>query len=143
MIILDTNIISEFTRETPNPTVMIWAAQQNIEELFITTITQAEIYYGLALLPISKRRSKLEKAMYQLFEQDFQQRILSFDSAAAFRYGTLAALRQQRGQPISHEDAQIGAIALAQNAVLATRNIADFRDSGITLVNPWAYGSNV
>jgi predicted nucleic acid-binding protein len=97
MIILDTNIISEFTRETPNPTVMIWAAQQNIEELFITTITQAEIYYGLALLPISKRRSKLEKAMYQLFEQDFQQRILSFDSAAAFRYGTLAALRQQRG----------------------------------------------
>ncbi|NJL88367.1 MAG: type II toxin-antitoxin system VapC family toxin [Coleofasciculaceae cyanobacterium SM2_1_6] len=137
MIILDTNVISEFMRLLPDPAVMAWVGQQEIPELFITTITQAEVYYGLALLPFGKRRLELARAVHQVFEQDFQQRILSFDSAAAMEYGTLAASRRQSGKPVSQADTQIAAIAQAQNAVLATRNIADFRDFGLALVNPW------
>lgn len=124
-------------RVAPDPAVMDWIGQQEVSQLFITTITQAEMYYGLALLPVGKRRSDLERAVSQVFEQDFQQRILSFDSAAAIAYGMLAALRRQSGKPISQGDAQIAAIALSQNAVLVTRNISDFCDCQLTLINPW------
>ena len=137
MIILDTNVLSEFMRDVPNSMVMAWVAQQETSELFITTITQAEMYYGLALLPPGRRRNELERAVCQVFDQDFQQRILSFDSAAAIAYGRLAALRRQNGKPISQADAQIAAIAQTQNAVLATHNIKDFWNCQLTLVNPW------
>jgi predicted nucleic acid-binding protein len=137
MIILDTNVLSEFMRAVPNPTVMDWIARQVSSEVFVTTITQAEMYYGLALLPMGKRRSDMERAVQQMFEQDFLERILTFDSVAALEYAKLASLRRQIGKPIAQADAQIAAIALSKNAVLATRNIADFCDCQITLVNPW------
>jgi toxin FitB len=111
VIILDTNVLSEFMRGLPDPRVMIWIAQYESSELFVTTITQAEMYYGLALLPVGKRRNELGRLVRQVFEQDFQQRILPFDSAAALEYATLAALRRQSGKPISQADAQIAAIA--------------------------------
>lgn len=107
MIILDTNVISEFMRDVPSSIVMDWVAQQKISELFVTTITQAEMYYGLAFLPPGRRRNELERAVCQVFDQDFQQQILSFDSAAAIAYGRLAALRRQSGKPISQADAQM------------------------------------
>ena len=107
MIILDTNVLSEFMRAVPNPTVMDWIAQQVLSEVFVTTITQAEMYYGLALLPMGKRRSDMERAVQQMFEQDFSERILTFDSAAALEYAKLASLRRQIGKPIAQADAQI------------------------------------
>lgn len=134
MIILDTNVLSEFMRAVPNPVVMDWVGQQETSELFTTTITQAEIYYGLALLPIGKRRSDMERAARLMFEQDFQDRILTFDSGAAVEY---AAFRRLLGKPIAQADAQIAAIARANRAVLATRNISDFSDCQLVLVNPW------
>jgi len=137
MIILDTNVLSEFMRAVPNPPVMDWIAQQIPSEVFVTTITQAEMYYGLALLTMGKRRSDMDKAVQQMFEQDFLERILSFDRAAALEYAKLASLRRQIGKPIAQADAQIAAIALSKNAVLATRNIADFCDCHLTPVNPW------
>ncbi|OYQ65709.1 VapC toxin family PIN domain ribonuclease [Pseudanabaena sp. SR411] len=137
MIILDTNVLSEFMRAVPNPAVMDWIGQQVSSEIFVTTITQAEMYYGLALLPMGKRRSDMERAVQQMFEQDFQERILSFDSAAALEYAKLASFRRQIGKPIAQADAQIAAIALSKKAILATRNIADFCDCQLTLVNPW------
>ena len=137
MIILDTNVLSEFMKTVPNSMVMDWIAQQISLEVFVTTITQAEMYYGIALLPISKRRSDMERAVQQMFEQDFSERILNFDSAAALEYAKLASFRRQIGKPIAQADAQIAAIALSRNAVLATRNIADFCDCQLTLVNPW------
>ncbi len=137
MIILDTNVLSEFMRAVPNPVVMDWVGQQEISELFTTTITQAEVYYGLALLPIGKRRSDMERAARLMFEQDFQDRILTFDSVAAMEYAALASLRRQLGKPIAQADAQIAAIARANLAVLATRNIPDFCDCQLVLVNPW------
>lgn len=137
MIILNTNVLSEFMRDIPNSVVMDWIGKQETSELFITTITQAEMYYGLALLPVGRRRNELERAVGQVFDQDFPQRILSFDSVAAIAYGRLAALRRQSGKPISQADAQIAAIAQVQNAVLATGNIGDFSDCRLALVNPW------
>ena len=86
MIILDTNVLSEFMRVAPNPVVMDWIAQQVSSEIFVTTITQAEMYYGLALLPMGKRRSDMERAIQQMFKQDFSERILTFDSAVALEY---------------------------------------------------------
>ncbi|MFN5865277.1 MAG: PIN domain-containing protein, partial [Pseudanabaena sp.] len=79
MIILDTNVISEFMRVSPNPVVMDWISQQQSNNLFTTSITQAEVYYGLALLPEGKRRNDLESAARLMFEQDFEERILNFD----------------------------------------------------------------
>ena len=137
MIILDTNVLSEFMRAVPNPVVMAWIGQQDASEIFVTSITQAEMYYSLALLPVGKRRSDMERAVGQMFEQDFQARILNFDSAAALEYAKLASFRRQIGKLIAQADAQIAAIALSQNAVLATLNIADFCDCQLTLVNPW------
>jgi len=138
MIILDTNVLSEFMRAVPSPAVMNWISQQVASEIFVTTITQAEIYYELALLPMGKRRSDMKRAAQQMFEQDFPERILSFDSAAALEYAKLASFRRQIGKPIAQADAQIAAIALSKNAVLATRNISDFCGCQLTLVNPWA-----
>ena len=139
MIILDTNVLAEFMRAVPNSKVMDWIAQQVSSEVFVTTITQAEMYYGLALLPVGKRRSDMERAVQQMFEQDFAERILTFDSAAALEYAKLASLRRQIGKPIAQADAQIAAIALSKNAVFATRNIADFCDCQLSLVNPWEW----
>ena len=137
MIILDTNVLSEFMKAVPSPVVMDWVEQQKISELFTTTITQAEVYYGLALLPIGKRRSEMERAARLMFEQDFQDRVLTFDSLAAVEYAALASLRRQLGKPIAQADAQIAAIARANRAVLATRNIPDFSDCQLILINPW------
>lgn len=137
MIILDTNVLSEFMKAVPSPVVMDWVEQQEISELFTTTITQAEVYYGLALLPIGKRRSEMERAARLMFEQDFQDRVLTFDSVAAVEYAALASLRRQLGKPIAQADAQIAAIARANRAVLATRNIPDFSDCQLILINPW------
>ena len=137
MIILDTNVLSEFMKAVPSPVVMDWVEQQEISELFTTTITQAEVYYGFALLPIGKRRSEMERAARLMFEQDFQDRVLTFDSLAAVEYAALASLRRQLGKPIAQADAQIAAIARANRAVLATRNIPDFSDCQLILINPW------
>ncbi len=137
MIILDTNVISEFMRVSPNPVVMDWISQQQSNNLFTTSITQAEVYYGLALLPEGKRRNDLESAARLMFEQDFEERILNFDSAAAVEYAALAAFRRQIGKPISQADAQIAAISKANRAVLATRNIPDFCDCQLILIDPW------
>ena len=139
MIILDTNALSEFMRVVPNPVVMDWIAQQVSSEIFVTTITQAEMYYGLALLSMGKRRSDMKRAIHQMFEQDFSERILTFDSAAALEYAKLAPFRRQISKPIAQSDAQISAIALSKNAVLAIQNIADFCDCHLTLVNPWKF----
>jgi len=137
VIILDTNVISEFMRVSPNPVVMDWISQQQSSNLFTTSITQAEVYYGFALLPEGKRRNDLESAARLMFKQDFEERILTFDSAAAVEYAILAAFRRQIGKPISQADAQIAAISKANRAVLATRNIPDFCDCQLVLSDPW------
>jgi predicted nucleic acid-binding protein len=105
--------------------------------LFTTTICEAEIFYGLALMPVGRRRSRLERAVAAIFEEDLSERILPFDSAAARVFAAIAARRQGLGRPISQSDAQIAAITYSHGAALATRNAADFADCGIRIVSPW------
>lgn len=137
MIVLDTNVISELMKESPSRNVLTWIDQQIIEQLFITTITIAEISYGINALPISNRRRSLDEAFNQAINHAFKHRLLSFDESAAHHYGTIMNERKKLGKPLSILDGQIAAIALAQNATLATRNIRDFIDCQLTLINPF------
>jgi predicted nucleic acid-binding protein len=137
MIILDTNVLSELMKPRPAATVVDWIAVQPAAGLYTTSITQAEILYGLMLLPRSRRRSALESAATSMFAEDFGERVLGFGSDAAPAYAQIASDRRRAGRPISHFDAQIAAIARSMGAAIATRNTADFDGCGVTVIDPW------
>ncbi|MGU3663329.1 type II toxin-antitoxin system VapC family toxin [Methylobacterium sp. A49B] len=136
MIVLDTNVLSELMRATPAAPVLRWFAVQSAATLFTTTLTQAEIFYGLALLPDGQRRDDLMAAARPIFAVELAGRILSFDQDAAMAYAAIAAHRRREGQPITQIDGQIAAITASRGARLATRNVKDFIDCGIILINP-------
>ena len=138
MIILDTNVLSELMKRRPDPNVVQWVAAQPAAGLYTTSITQAEILYGLMLLPRGRRRSALETAVEAMFAEDFDGRILGFGVDAARPYAEIASTRRRAGRPISHFDAQIAAIARATGAVIATRNVSDFAGCGPKVVDPWS-----
>lgn len=136
--LLDTNVLSELMRSQPAVAVLVWFAQNTTGVMHTSAVTQAEILTGIALLPAGQRRTALATAAEQMFEQDFADNCLAFDAAAAKHYAVLAAARTRQGQPISTEDAQIAAIALAAGLTVATRNTKDFENiEGLTLANPW------
>lgn len=136
--LLDTNVLSELMREQPAASVLDWFSQNTLVSMQTSSITQAEILTGIALLPNSKRRTALAVAAEQMFEEDFVGLCLPFDAVAAKTYAVIVATRTQQGQPISTEDAQIAAIALAAGLTVVTRNIKDFDNiDGLPLVNPW------
>jgi toxin FitB len=137
MLILDTNVISEIMQALPSPRVLEWWSQQQAGELFTTTITLAEILYGIELLPKGKRRDRLLTEAEAMFTEDFAGRILPFDEDAARAFPEIAAGRRVQGCPIAEFDAQIAAIARSRRAILATRNTADFEGCGLRLANPW------
>jgi predicted nucleic acid-binding protein len=141
MIILDTNVLSELMRPVPVARVVSWVSNHAAVELFTTSITEAEIFYGIELLPKGKRRDGLLAAAEAMFESDFAGRILDFDSNAARVFSRIGARRRALGKPISHADAQIAAIAQLHRAALATHNVADFADCGIRLIDPWGASS--
>ncbi len=138
MIVLDTNVISELMRSNPDPHVLAWLAPQPVESLFTTALTQAEILYGLALLPSGRRQDALLAAARAMFENDLAGRILPFDSEAARAYAEIAAGRRQGGHPISQIDAQIAGITRSRGARLATRNVRDFEACGVEVIDPWS-----
>ena len=137
MIILDTNVLSEIVKATPLPELLAWIGGQSHSSLYTTSISKAELLYGIELLPMGKRRSALYAPIERILAEDFAGRILPFDSVAAELYGRIAVSRRGIGRPISDADAQIAAIVFAHRATLATRNIRDFTHCGIELVNPW------
>jgi predicted nucleic acid-binding protein len=137
MLVLDTNVISETMKALPSPRVMEWWSQQQPVELFTTTVTVAEILYGIEILPRGRRRDSLRTEAEVVFNQDFAGRILPFDEEAARAFAEIAGGHRGQGRPIAELDAQIAAIARSRNAALATRNIADFGGCGLRIVNPW------
>ena len=138
MIILDTNVLSELMRPRAAASVTAWAASRSASSLYVTTITQAEILYGIELLPAGRRRNAIASAAASMFDVEFAGRVLPFGSEAASMYAGIAAHRKQAGVPISCFDAQIAAIARVTGATIATRNIRDFGNCGVDLVDPWA-----
>ncbi|MFY9645278.1 MAG: type II toxin-antitoxin system VapC family toxin [Terriglobales bacterium] len=137
MIILDTNVLSELMRLMPSSRVAGWVAKQAPEELFTTSVTEAEIFYGIELLAASKRRESLLSAAEKMFTRVLQGRVLAFESEAARPFARIVARRRALGCPVGHADAQIAAIAQVHSAALATRHSDDFEDCGVTVVNPW------
>jgi len=137
MTLLDTNVISESIKITPDTGVLLWLKSQPKSSLFTTSITQAEILYGIALLPKGKRKNRLITFSQKLFNDGFGGRILSFDTDTAQICADIVSGRRKSGKPISHSDAQIAAIARSKGAAIATRNIKDFEGCGIGLINPW------
>jgi len=137
MILLDTNVISELMRAEPAQVVLDWFGRHDAPDLFISAITEAELRTGIAILPAGQRRDRLQMAVEAMIDQDFQTRILPFDSPAARAYADIAAARRTVGRPIAEADCQIAAIARAIGAPVATRNVKDFDGCGITVINPW------
>lgn len=137
MIIIDTNVISELLRPTPEPLVEAWLGEQDGLSIYLTAISEAELRYGVAIMTSGKRRDGLGVAIDRILRDDMAGRILPFDSAAARAYADIAASRRSAGKPISQTDCQIAAIARAHTAPVATRNTPDFEGCGIDLINPW------
>jgi predicted nucleic acid-binding protein len=138
VIILDTNVLGALMRTVPDTAVTEWLDRQPAESIWITSITLFETRFGLALLPVSRRRQALESAFNDLLTEDLENRVLDFDSAAATAAAELAATRQKSGRPVDMRDTQIAGIVLARRGTLATRNIRHFADLKISIVDPWA-----
>ncbi len=137
MILLDTNVLSEVMRRTPDRGVLAWLDAQPQERLYISAVTRAEIELGIALLPEGRRKEALRSAAADVF-REFPGRCLAFDDVAAPVYAAIVATRIRAGRPMSHQDAEIAAIAIGAGFVIATRNDADFSGiPGLTAVNPW------
>jgi len=136
VIVLDTNVVSELMRSSPDPQVLGWLEQQVHADLNTTAVSVAEIHYGICRLPEGRRRAQLAAAAEDIFG-GFASQILPFNDRAALRYGALVAERDRAGGPISALDGQIAAICRASGSALATRNTGDFEDTGVELLNPW------
>jgi toxin FitB len=138
MLVLDTNVVSEVMLNSPSSNVLAWFSKmRSVDQLFVTTITVAEILYGIELLPAGKRRDGLETDAGRMFALDYSGRILVFDESAARAFAQIASSRRKIGRPVAELDAQIASIARVNDATLATRNTSDFEGCGIRLVNPW------
>ncbi|WFE57440.1 type II toxin-antitoxin system VapC family toxin [Micromonospora sp. WMMD712] len=136
VIVLDTSVVSELMRAEPAPAVLTWLRQSSGAGLHTTVVTVAEIRYGIARLPEGQRRESLHQAANEIFAASPRQ-VLPFDLAAAGAYADVVAGRERLGRPIDGFDAQIAAICRTQAAALATRNIKDFADTGIGVIDPW------
>lgn len=137
MIVVDTNVISEVMRSQPSPPILDWLNTQDSSQLFITTVTLAEIGYGLRVLPDGQRRWQLHSRFEQFIAQAFEERVLDFTASAARAYAEILGHRKELGRPMSLPDAQIAGIAHAHGFAVATRNIKDFEDCGLELINPF------
>lgn len=136
MIVLDTNILSELMRPAPNPAVVAWLDRQNPGHVATTTITVAEILFGIERLPAGRRRDTFTVLAADMFDQDFAGRLLPFDAIAASLYARQMAALESRGKPVAMADGQIAAICQANGATLVTRNTKDFENMEVALINP-------
>lgn len=136
MIILDTDVVSEIARATPSADVVAWLRQTPALSFAITAVTVAEIEFGIARLPTGARQAKLRATVDRLLRR-YSAFVLPFDDEAARTYGSLRARGESFGRPISGCNAQIASIALSRRAELATRNVEDYLDLGVALINPW------
>ncbi|MDZ7839320.1 MAG: type II toxin-antitoxin system VapC family toxin [Gammaproteobacteria bacterium] len=137
MILIDTNVVSEVMKVAPADAVVGWLNDQDSSSLFISTTSIGEIEYGLRILPDGKRRTHLRERFEHFIDQAFAMRIVPFDETAAVEYGDIMGLRKELGRPLSVPDGQIAAITRSRGYALATRNIRDFEDCGLALINPF------
>jgi predicted nucleic acid-binding protein len=137
VIVLDTNVISELARRAPDPGVLSWLDALDISDVATTAVTAAELRYGAARLPEGHRKRELTVVIRGILTEDFHGRVLPFDERASVSYADIVAGRERIGRPIGVADAQIAAICRDVGAILATRNTADYEETGIELTDPW------
>ena len=138
MVLLDTNVVSELMRAAPSAEVLAWMDELPPRELYVTAVTEAEVRTGIAILPAGARRRGLAEAAERTLGVLFTGRVLPFDSDAARAYADIAAASRAAGRPISQSDCQIAAIARSRGMAVATRNVRDFSETGVELIDPWA-----
>jgi predicted nucleic acid-binding protein len=137
-LLLDTNVVSEATRPQPSAKVLDWIAAQNSDSLFISAITLGELRRGALLLAAGKKRKALLRWIETGIKADFAGRILPVDTLVMEHWAQLEATTTTTGRRLPLLDSLLAATALAHDLTLATRNLADFEDAGVPLVDPWA-----
>lgn len=137
MILLDTNVISEPLRQSPNARVVDWIDAQALETLYLCTITVAELRAGIALMPAGKRQDSLHDSLEKRLLPMFTNRVLSFDMACSRAYAELLGKARAAGLAIETADFFIAAVALANGFIVATRDTSPFEAAGLTVINPW------
>ena len=139
MILLDTNVVSEPLKASGDTNVLAWIDAQIIETLYLSTISLAELRFGIAVLPEGKRRDTLHSSLERRILPLFAGRILSFDDTASQAYATLRASARAAGQAIAPADGYIAAIAATHGFAIATRDTSPFEAAGLVVINPWAW----
>ena len=137
MIVLDTNVISELIRPQPNAPLLAWLAGVKTSDLFLTSITAAEMRFGVEIMPKGKRRDAIDYQTHRVIEHEYEGRVLSFTTQCAFIFAPLAARLIGSGINIGQNDMMIAAIALQHDATIATRNTKHFDHCGARTVNPF------
>ena len=135
--LLDTNVVSEWTRPRPNPGVIEWLAQADEDRVFISVITLAELRHGVERLPAGKRRSQLDEWLREALPLRFEKRVLAVDEAVGDACGRVVSHREGIGRPIQAMDALIAATAKVHHLTVVTRNVDDFKPS-VDAINPWS-----
>lgn len=137
MILLDTNVVSEIFKPRPDSQVARWVAAAPIQDLYVSSITTAELLYGLAILPDGRRKRDLAAVIQSFLSESIANPIQSFDDRDASAYAMISAHRLRIGRRIRELDAQIAAIALTRGLEIATRNVRDFEECGVKIIDPW------
>ena len=138
MFLLDTNVVSELLRPYPEPDVVKWVEDYQSTDFYLSAISEAELLYGVAILPPGRRKEALASAIDAILREDFAHRILPFDSGAAREYASIASARHSVGQSIAPADCQIAAIARFREMRVVTRNVRDFEGFDIEVIDPWS-----
>jgi toxin FitB len=136
MIVLDTNVVSEAMKPEPHPAVRAWLNDQAAETLYLSSVTLAELLFGVAVLPAGQRKDMLAQALDGLLEL-FRDRVLPFDTDAARRYAELAVTAKLGGRGFPTPDGYIAAIAASRDFIVASRDTAPYEAAGVSVINPW------
>ena len=140
MILLDTNVVSELVRSAPEPSVEAWVRNKPSKSLYFSSVSEAELRFGAAILPAGRRREALFANIEGMLKRAFGDRVLPFDREAARVYGDVASMRRSAGRPPDPVDCLIAAIARSRGLAVATRNVSDFEGMEVELFDPWASG---
>jgi toxin FitB len=135
--LLDTNVVSEWTKKEPNAGAIAWLSEVSEDEVYLSVVTLAEVRRGIERLPPGKRRRSLDEWLAEELYPRFRDRIIPIDIAIADRWGYLVAQREKRGRPISIMDALLAATAEVYSLTLVTQNDTDFRSTVKSVLNPW------
>jgi predicted nucleic acid-binding protein len=135
MIVFDTNVVSEAMKPEPHPAVRAWLNDQAAETLYLSSVTMAELLFGVAALPTGKRKDMLAQALDGLTGL-FRDRVLSFDIDAARRYAALAVTARAAGRGFPTPDGYIAAIAASRGFIVASHDTAPYKAASLTVINP-------